>query len=102
MLRTTLPAAIALACLAVVETAHAQTAVSGLGNPGQFIVSADRMFGINVWSVKTEPQATPTNMTPNPSKDSGTSVNLLWTGDTQFGAANAPVYNTPRLALDYL
>jgi hypothetical protein len=102
MLRTTIPAAIALACLAVVETAHAQTAVSGFGNAGQFIVSADRMFGINIWSVKSEPDATPQNPTPNPSKDSGTAINLLWTGDTQFGGANAPVYTTPRLAFDYI
>jgi hypothetical protein len=103
MLRTTIPAAIALACLAVVETAHAQTAVSGFGNAGQFILSADRLFGLNVWSLKNEPQATPTDMTPgNPTKDSGTGINLLWGGDAGIGSINAPIYSTPRLAFDYV
>jgi hypothetical protein len=104
MLRTTISAAFALCCLGVVESAHAQTAVSGFGNPGQFIVSADRMFGINVWSVKTEPQATPTDMTPgNPTKDSGTGINLLWGGDATVGAtANAPIYSIPRIGFDYV
>src|SRR5262249_18724408 len=102
MLRTTIPAAIAFACLAVVETAHAQTAVSGFGDKGQFIVSADRLFGLNVWSVKIEPQATPMNPNPPPSKQSGTRLRLLWGGDADVGTANAPVYSIPRLAFDYL
>jgi hypothetical protein len=103
MLRTTLPAAFAFACLAVVESAHAQTAVSGLGTKGQFIVSADRLFGINVWSQKTEPQATPTDPNPDPaSKLSGTGINLLWGGDAAVGSPNAPVYSIPRLGIDYL
>jgi hypothetical protein len=103
MLRTTIPAAIALACLAVVESAHAQTAVSDFANAGQLIVSADRLFGINVWSVKNEPQPTPTNMNPgNPSKDSGTGINLLWGGDAGNGSPNAPFYSIPRVAFDYV
>jgi len=106
MLRTTIPAAIALACLGVVRQAHAQTAVSGFGNPGQFIVSADRLFGLNVWSVKTEDQPTATDPTPsNPTKASGTGINLLWGGDASAAAAgtpNAPVYSIPRLAFDYV
>jgi hypothetical protein len=102
MLRTTLPAALAFACLAVVESAHAQTAVSGLGNKGQFIVSADRLFGINVWSAKNEPQATPSDMNPgNPTKDSGTAITLLWGVQSGSGTLNAPVYSIPRLAFDF-
>jgi hypothetical protein len=111
MLRTTIPAAIALACLAVVETAHAQTGVSGFGNHGQFIVSADRLFGLSVWSVKNEPQPTATDPNPaDPTKESGTSLNLLWGGDSNTGTANntnastanAPIYSIPRLGFDYV
>jgi hypothetical protein len=109
MLRTTIPAALALACIAAVKPALAQTAVSGFGMPGQFVVSADRMFGLNVWWAKNEPDPTPTNPNPVTTKDSGTAINLLWGGDTRVGTGNtpggtpnAPVYSMPRVGLDYL
>jgi hypothetical protein len=103
MLRTTIPAAIALACLAVVETAHAQTAVSGLGNKGQFILSADRLFGLNVWQTKSQADPTPLDMNPGVTKDSGTSIGLLWATDTSaVNGENVPVYSAPRLGFDYL
>ena len=101
MLRTTIPAAMALTFLAVVNPAQAQTAGGAFGSAGQFIVSADRLMGLNVWSQKTE-QTSPALPVQTSNKVSGTAFNLLWGGDATVGSANAPVYSIPRLALDYL
>ena len=57
MLRTTIPAVVALVCLGVVGEAQAQTAGSGfgsLGTSGQFIISGERLVGLSFWSVKRQ------------------------------------------------
>jgi hypothetical protein len=106
MLRTTLSAALALTLLAVVEPARAQAGGAGIGTSGQFIVSADRLMGLNVWSFKTE-QTSPAPVNPTTTKVSGTGFNLLWGGDATAVPVtnvtpNAPVYSIPRLAFDYV
>jgi len=101
MLRTTLSAAMALTLLAVVEPAKAQAGGAGFGNSGQFIVSADRLMGLYVWSQKSE-QTSPPLMNPTTTTLSGTGFNFLWGGDTGVGSQNAPVYSIPRLAFDYV
>ena len=101
MLRTTIPAAMALTFLAVVKPAQAQTGGGAFGNAGQFIVSADRLMGLNVWSTKTEQTSPPLPVAAS-NKLSGTAFNLLWGGDTGVGSGNAPIYSIPRLGFDYL
>jgi hypothetical protein len=105
MLRTTIPAVVALVCLGVVGEAQAQTAGSGfgsLGTSGQFIISGERLTGLHFWSVKTQDDPTPADPNPNVVKDSGTAINLLWGGDTAAGSASAPVYSVPRIGLDFV
>jgi hypothetical protein len=68
----------------------------------RFIVSADRMFGLNFWSNAGENNGATWS-------SSGTSFSLLWAiRQDAAGGAGAPapgpsvVYQTPRLALDYV
>ncbi len=103
MMRTAFFAAIAMASVAVVKPAQAETPGSGFGAPGQFIVSVDRLFGLQFWSIKTQPDATPMNANPNTTKLGGTSFSLLWNTDTTNAQAFAiPVYSTPQLGFDYV
>jgi len=109
MLRNPLALGVALASLAVVEPARAQTTVSGFGEPRQFIVSADRLFGLYFWSMKTVPDIPPTNpMGAQSVRDSGTEIDFLFGSDAApvggNGApiATVPVYSAPQLGLDYV
>lgn len=61
------------------------------GEAGQFILSADRLFGISIWSDNAQGD----NNTGD--KVSGTSVNLLYGNNN---AVSGP-YATPRLGFDY-
>src|SRR5258706_6499076 len=102
MMRTAFLAAIAIASIAVVKPAQAQTAASGFGAPGELIVSVDRLFGLQFSSAKTRPDPTPMNMNPDTTKVSNTSIALLWNTDTtKAGARTLPVYSTPQIGLDY-
>jgi|SRR5579859_7319164 len=69
----------------------ASSAGATFGGQGQFIVSADRLFGLYFWSAKTDLQNN------NSVSVSGTAINLLW-GDN--GNVAGP-YATPRLGADY-
>src|SRR5882724_659428 len=107
MMRTAFLAAIATVSVAVVKPAHAQTPASGFGAPGQFIVSADRLFGLQFWSLKVQTDATPANPNPNTVKFSGTSLSLLWNTNAQALTNNAQaftkaVYSTPQIGFDYV
>jgi hypothetical protein len=64
-------------------------------------VSADRLFGVYLWSVKSQADATPAVPSPPISTQSGTAINLLWGSDTSVAGNNSDVYAIPRLAFDY-
>ena len=67
------------------------------GAQGQFILSADRLFGVNIWSAKIE-------LDNETDSASGTGINLLQGNDVviPFGMAIVTVpYATPRLGFDY-
>jgi|SRR5882724_2643481 len=103
MMRTAFLAAIGMASVALVKPAHAQTPASGFGAPGQFIVSVDRLFGLQFWSFKTQADTTPMNANPNTNKLSGTSLSLLWNTDTPNAQVpTSTVYSTPQIGLDYV
>jgi hypothetical protein len=99
-MRNTISVAAALIALSVGGIARAQGADS-FGGQGQFIVSADRLFGINFWSLKMQPDATPTNPNPGKVTESGTSINLLWGSGSSVAGEDLEVYSIPRLAFDY-
>jgi hypothetical protein len=62
-----------------------------LGAQGQIILSADRLFGLSVWSLKVEGDNGTSATT------SGTAVNLLWGSDSDVSGP----YATPRLGFDF-
>lgn len=99
----TISAAVALASLLALGSADAQD--RPFGATGQMILSADRLFGLHFWSVKTEQNA----MGANPASTitlSGTDIDLLWGtsfgGGSAIAAGSADVYQIPRLAFDYV
>jgi hypothetical protein len=61
------------------------------GDAGQFIISADRLFGLSFWSAS---QDQGNNITV---KESGTAINLLFGSDSNVLGP----YSTPRLGFDY-
>jgi hypothetical protein len=100
MTRRTISAAVALASFLVVGAAEAQD--RPFGTAGQAILSADRLFGVHAWSVKSEQNA----MGAAPASTntlSGTDIDLLWgTGSGVTAAGSANIYQIPRLAFDYV
>jgi hypothetical protein len=96
-------ASVALASFLVVGAAEAQD--RPFGAAGQAILSADRLFGVHFWSVKSDQNAmgaAPASTTTL----SGTDIDLLWGtssgGGNAIGAGSADVYQIPRLAFDYV
>ncbi len=99
-MRTTMSVAVALASISIAAVSQAQGA-DAFGGQGQFIVSADRLFGINFWSFKVQPDATPADPTPDRTTESGTSINLLWGGGSGIAGEEIDPHAVPRLAFDY-
>ena len=99
--RTAIGMGAALVALGFAGEARAQ-AGAAFGSAGQPIVSADRLFGVYFWSVKSQADATPADPNPQIATQSGTAINLLWGSDSSFVAGGtADVYSVPRLAFDY-
>jgi hypothetical protein len=71
--------------------APAPPSTGQFGEAGQFIISADRLFGISLWSDNLQGDNNAST------KNSGTAINLLFGSDFNI----AGPYATPRLGLDY-
>jgi hypothetical protein len=102
MMRKMISAAVVLASFLSVGTAEAQ---EHFGTAGQAIVSADRLFGVHFWSLKSEQDAV--GMTPASTATlSGTDIDLLWgassTSTNALASGNPDVYQIPRLAFDFV
>lgn len=89
-----------MAGLLVARVAGAQTQ-TGMHESGGFILSAERLFGLSFWSIKTEVPATA--LTPGGSTtDSGTNATFAFGSSLTLSSASVLPYTTPRLAFDFL
>lgn len=71
---------------------------------GGFILSAERMFGLSVWSVHTTRDAEPNvpGATPTDTTTRGTNISLLFGSNYGSDVGALLPYTTPRLAFDFL
>jgi hypothetical protein len=98
-----IPSWAALLLLARTASAQGQAGV-GMHESGGFILSAERLFGLSIWSVNTQQDATPgiPGSTPTDSTTSGTTFSMLFSQDfAGLGSGGVP-YSTPRVAFDFL
>jgi hypothetical protein len=90
------------AVLLLAPRANAQEAGKGMHESGRFILSAERLMGLNFWSVRTQQDPSPTDPTPTDTTTSGTNGSLLFGPNFTGDLGSVSPYMTPRLAFDFL
>lgn len=89
----------AMVCGLMVESeAQAQFAAKVMGTPGQVTVSAERLFGLNIINIESEPDV-PGN--PQSTEFSGTEFSILFGSRDRGLFALPPISSIPRIAVDY-